>query len=126
LAFGEVRRAEQDQHAVFLGLPGNPVSSLVTFLLFVRPVILRLQGVANVAPLAYTMRADFAWPKADKRNEFLRVKINPQGGLELFPHQGSAVLTSTVWGDGLVDNPPGQTIVQGDTVRFLPFSNLLY
>jgi molybdopterin molybdotransferase len=126
LAFGEVRRADHARHAVFLGLPGNPVSSLVTFLLFVRPVILRLQGVADVAPLAYPMRADFAWPKADKRNEFLRAKINPQGGLELFPNQGSAVLTSTVWGDGLVDNPPGQIIVPGDTVRFLPFSNLLY
>lgn len=120
LAFGEVDRA------FFIGLPGNPVSSLVTFLLFVRPFILRLQGVADVAPKAFDMRADFNWPKADRRNEFLRVKINAQGGLDLFPNQSSAVLTSAVWGDGLVDNPPGRTIVPGDTVRFIPFSELLY
>ncbi|HCY64427.1 MAG TPA: molybdopterin molybdenumtransferase MoeA [Oxalobacteraceae bacterium] len=120
LAFGEV------ESAFFLGLPGNPVSSFITFLLFVRPFILRLQGAADVAPQAYAMRADFAWPKADRRNEFLRVKRNAGGGLDLYPNQGSAVLTSTVWGDGLVDNPPGQTIVAGDTVRFIPFTDLLY
>ena len=123
LAFGEVG------NAFFLGLPGNPVSSFITFLLFVRPFILRLQGVANtaaLAPKAYQMRADFNWPKADRRNEFLRAKINGDGGLDLFPNQGSGVLTSTVWGDGLVDNPPGQTIQAGDTVRFIPFGELLH
>ncbi len=127
LAFGEVdRSAGKDGSAFFIGLPGNPVSSFVTFLLFVRPFILRLQGVDEVAPKAYAMRADFSWPKADRRNEFLRARINAQGGLDLFPHQGSGVLTSTVWGDGLIDNPPGQTIAAGDSVRFIPFSELLY
>ncbi|HSY27750.1 MAG TPA: molybdopterin-binding protein, partial [Burkholderiaceae bacterium] len=126
LAFGEVRRQGQAGNAYFLGLPGNPVSSLVTFLLFVRPFILRLQGSKGVAPQAYSLRADFSWPKADKRNEFLRAKINAQGGLDLFANQGSAVLTSAVWGDGLVDNPPGQAIAPGDTVRFIPFNNLLH
>lgn len=125
LAFGEIAR-EADRPAYFLGLPGNPVSSFVTFLLFVRPAILRLQGVLHVAPRAYAMRADFTLPKADRRNEFLRVRINAEGGLDLFPNQGSGVLTSTVWADGLVDNPPGQTISRGDSVRFLPFSELLY
>jgi len=126
LAFGEVRRQGHIGNAYFLGLPGNPVSSLVTFLLFARPVILRLQGSKEVTPQAYSMRADFSWPKADKRNEFLRARINAQGGLDLFANQGSAVLTSAVWGDGLVDNPPGQTIAPGDTVRFIPLNNLLY
>ncbi len=126
LAFGEVDRTGQDGSAFFLGLPGNPVSSFVTFLLFVRPFILRLQGVQDVAPRSFTMRADFNWPKADKRNEFLRAKINAQGGLDLFANQSSAVLSSTVWGDGLIDNPPGRTIVSGDMVRFLPFNDLLY
>ncbi len=84
--------------AFFLGLPGNPVSSLVTFLLFVRPFILRLQGVTDVAPRSFPMRVDFSWSKADKRNEFLRAKINQHGGLDLFSNQGSAVLTSCVWG----------------------------
>jgi molybdopterin molybdotransferase len=125
LAFGEVNR-NGGSTAFFLGLPGNPVSSFVTFLLFVRPFILRLQGVTNVSPRAVPMRADFSWPKADRRNEFLRVRLNANGGLDLFPNQSSAVLTSTVWGDGLIDNPPGQTIASGDTVRFIPFSELLY
>lgn len=126
LAFGEVNRAGKAGTAFFLGLPGNPVSSFVTFLLFVRPFILRLQGVADVSPKAVTMRADFAWPKADKRNEFLRARMNAEGGLDLFPNQSSAVLTSTVWGDGLIDNPPGRKIAPGDTVRFIPFNELLY
>ncbi|RZI41039.1 molybdopterin molybdenumtransferase MoeA [Herbaspirillum sp. HC18] len=125
LAFGEVNRADGDK-AFFIGLPGNPVSSFVTFLLFVRPFLLRLQGIANVAPKTYTMRADFALSKGDRRNEFLRARINASGGLDLFSNQSSAVLTSTVWGDGLIDNPPGQTIAVGDLVRFIPFSELLY
>jgi molybdopterin molybdotransferase len=125
LAFGEVQRA--DGSAFFLGLPGNPVSSFITFLLFVRPFILKLQGVAaNAAPRSYAMRADFSWPKPDRRNEFLRVRTNDAGALELFPNQGSGVLTSTVWGDGLVDNPPGQAIAHGDIVRFIPFNELLH
>jgi molybdopterin molybdotransferase len=124
LAFGEVNRAAGGA-AFFLGLPGNPVSSFVTFLLFVRPFLLRLQGVSGeVAPRAVPMRADFDWPKPDRRNEFLRARINDQGGLELFPNQGSGVLTSTVWGDGLIDCPPGQAIARGDTVRFIPFAFL--
>ncbi|SHG94916.1 gephyrin-like molybdotransferase Glp [Massilia sp. CF038] len=125
LAFGEVRR--DGGAAYFLGLPGNPVSSFITFLLFVRPFILHQQGVAGpFDPRTFAMRADFNWPKADRRNEFLRVRTNAQGGLDLFPNQGSGVLTSTVWGDGLIDNPPGQTIAAGDMVRFIPFSELLH
>jgi molybdopterin molybdotransferase len=125
LAFGEVSR--EGGSAFFLGLPGNPVSSFITFLLFVRPFILRLQGVGGAgAPRSYAMRAVFNWSRAERRNEFLRVRTNAAGGLELFPNQGSGVLTSTVWGDGLVDNPPGQTIAAGDIVRFIPFSELLH
>ncbi len=126
LAFGEVNCSGAQGAAFFLGLPGNPVSSFVTFMLFVRPFILRLQGVPDVLPKKIPMRADFSWPKGDKRNEFLRGRINAEGGLELFPNQGSGVLTSTVWADGLIDNPPGQTIAPGDTVQFIPFSALLY
>ena len=72
------------------------------------------------------MRADFDWPKPDARREFLRVRLNAAGGLDLFPNQSSGVLTSTVWGDGLVDNPAKQAISRGDTVRFLPFAELLH
>ena len=111
--------------AHFIGLPGNPVSSFVTFLLLVRPFLLRLQGVTDVAPVAASLRADFDWLRADKRQEFLRVRRNAQGGLDLFPNQSSGVLTSAVWGDGLVDNAIGQTIQKGDAVRFLSFAELL-
>lgn len=111
--------------AHFLGLPGNPVASLVTFFVLVRPFLLRLQGVADVALPTATARADFDWPQADARQEFLRVRRNAQGGLDLFSNQSSGVLTSAVWGDGLVDNPPRQTIQRGDLVRYVSFSELL-
>ncbi|MDB5744574.1 MAG: molybdenum cofactor synthesis domain protein [Polaromonas sp.] len=111
--------------AHFIGLPGNPVSSFVTFLLLVRPFVLRLQGASEVAPQSIALPAHFDWPKADKRREFLRVRQNAKGGLDLFPSQSSGVLTSAAWGSGLVDNPPGQAIAHGDAVRFLPFSALL-
>jgi molybdopterin molybdotransferase len=125
LAFGEVDRAAKGS-VFFLGLPGNPVSSFVTFLLFVRPFILRLQGVNKVAPKVLNLRADFTLAKGDRRNEFLRVRINDEGGLDLFPNQSSGVLTSTVWGDGLIDNPPNNPIARGDLVRFIAFSDLMY
>ena len=127
LAFGAVRKSEQanDGEAWFIGLPGNPVSSFVTFLLFVRPLILKLQGRAAKQTQSYLMRADFDWLKADRRNEFLRVKLNNNGGLDLFPNQSSGVLTSASWGDGLVDCPPNQPIKAGDLVKYIPFDALL-
>jgi molybdopterin molybdotransferase len=126
LSFGHVGKAGGGGHvAAFIGLPGNPVSSFVTFLVFVRPFILKCQGASQNDTHAYTLRADFDWPKPDARREFLRVKLNGEGGLDLFPNQASAVLTSTVWSDGLVDNPERHVIRQGDLVRYLPFSALL-
>ena len=118
LAFGRVGEA------FFIGLPGNPVSSFVTFLIFVRPFLLKTQGIRETEPRAIAARADFDWPQADARREFLRVKWNLQGGLDLYSSQDSAVLTSTAWADGLVDNPARQVIRKGDAVRFLPFSEL--
>lgn len=118
LAFGRVGGA------AFIGLPGNPVSSFITFLVFVRPFLLRTQGVAEVSPRAIGLRADFDWLRPDPRREFLRVKLNPSGGLDLYPTQDSAVLTSTSWADGLVDNPANHPIRKGDEVRFLPFAEL--
>lgn len=123
-AFGSVRR-ESGSAAWFMGLPGNPVASLVTFVLLVRPAILKMLGAAAQAPRSYVLRADFDWPRADRRREFLRARVNEAGGLELFANQGSGVLTSTVWGDGLVDVPPSQPIAAGQLVRFLPFSELM-
>jgi molybdopterin molybdotransferase len=110
--------------ASFLGLPGNPVSSFVTFVLFARPFILKTQGIEKVLPQVIDARADFDWLEPDPRREFLRVKWNQSGGLDLYRTQDSAVLTSTVWADGLADNPERQVIRKGDTVRFLSFANL--
>jgi molybdopterin molybdotransferase len=120
LAYGKV------ENAAFIGLPGNPVSSFVTFLIFVRPFLLRTQGVSQTDPKIIMARADFDWAEPDARREFLRVKWNAQGGLDLYPTQDSAVLTSTAWADGLVDNPGGQAIRKGDSVRFLPYSELYW
>jgi molybdopterin molybdotransferase len=128
LAFGQVRRDSPQAAASgawFVGLPGNPVSSFVTFLLVVRPLLLRLQGAADVLPRSLPLRADFDWPRPDRRREFLRVRRNPEGGLDLFANQGSGVLASAVWADGLVDNPAGGVIRAGDTVRYLDFTQLL-
>ena len=124
LAFGEVRR-EGGGEAFFLGLPGNPVSSFITFMLMVRPVLLRLQGATALTPIRMKQRADFDWPKPDKRREFLRVRRNESGGLDLFPNQSSGVMTSAVWGDGVVDNPSGRAIAKGDLVGFMAFAELL-
>jgi len=119
LAFGRVRAVP------FIGLPGNPVSSFVTFLLFARPFILRRQGLETVAPPRLRLRADFDWPRADKRREFLRARRNAQGGLDVFANQNSAVLTSCVWADALIDQPAGRPIARGDEVEALLFADLM-
>jgi molybdopterin molybdotransferase len=119
LAFGHVRKVP------FIGLPGNPVSSFVTFVLFARPFLLRRLGAIDVAPRAARLPADFDLPSPDSRREFLRARLNAGGGLEIFPNQNAAVLTSVAWADGLIDNPAGHPIARGDVVRFLPFSEML-
>ena len=125
LAFGEVRRADGSP-AWFIGLPGNPVSSFVTFLLAVRPVLLQLQGATDVAPrpIAHARRLRLAARRTGGASS-CACAATRDGGLDLFPNQSSGVLTSAVWADGLVDNPPGQAIARGDTVRYLPFAELL-
>ncbi len=124
LAFGSVRTSGQ-RECLFVGLPGNPVSSFVTFVLAVAPLLRVLQGMPAQSFKPQMLRADFSWPRPDRRREFLRARLNGQGGVELFPNQSSGVLTSAVWADGLVDNPAGTTIEQGQMVRFLSFAVLL-
>jgi len=124
LAFGSIPR-EGKSPSWFMGLPGNPVSSFATFLLFVKPFISALQGKERRQEPAYQLQANFDWVKPDKRNEFLRVRVNAQGTLDLYPNQSSGVLTSAAWGDGLANIPAGQAIKKGDSVRYIPFSQLL-
>lgn len=122
-AYGRVENGTNTAH--FIGLPGNPVSSLVTFLVLVRPALLKLQGATRLTPRGYRLVAGFDWPRPDKRREFLRVRLDDEGGLALFTNQSSGVLTSAFWADGLLDNPAGQVIKPGDAVRFIPFAELL-
>lgn len=124
-AYGTVRREQATLPCHFIGLPGNPVSSFVTFLLLVRPFVLALQGARHSTAPRFKGIANFDWPKADKRREFLRAKLNSEGLLDLFPNQSSGVLTSLVWSDVLIDNPPERTIAKGDAVRFYSIDNLL-
>jgi molybdopterin molybdotransferase len=118
-AYGKVGSAH------FMGLPGNPVSSFVTFVVLVRPFLLKLQGAARLFPRVSLMPAGFDWPRPDRRREFLRARRRDDGTLELFPNQSSAVLTSAVWADGLIDTPAGATFSKGEPVRFISLAELI-
>jgi molybdopterin molybdotransferase len=122
--FGRLRRAD-GSHALYMGLPGNPVASYVTFLMLVRPVLGMLAGEGWSLPRALSLPAAFDWPRADKRREFLRARLNVAGQVVLHPQQGSGVLSSAAWADGLVDLAPGQTVKAGDLVPWLALPELL-
>jgi len=107
-----------------IGLPGNPASTLVTFGLLARPYLLRRQGVAAVMPLRFDVPAGFDWPRPGTRREYLRARIE-QGQVRIYKNQSSGVLRSAAWADGLVEVREGSTPKQGDSVPFIPFSELL-
>jgi len=124
LAYGKVGDAD------FIGLPGNPVSAFVTFLLMARPFLLKRMGVADTSLRYLTATAGFEWARPDKRREFLRVRLErdaaDQDILQLWPNQGSGVMSSLAWAGGLVDLPPDTKIQKGDQLRYLSLSDLLY
>lgn len=114
-------------NTLFMGLPGNPVSVFVTFLLFARALILKLQGVEDCLAKRTSVIADFDWP-AVKRQEYLRVRLvhkDNQTMAQLYPHQGSGVLSSASWADGLVEVLHGKEIKKGDMASYLPFEGLI-
>ncbi len=124
LAFGHIGQTP------FIGTPGNPVSLFVTFCIFARPFILRTQGVVGaVNPVLLQARADFTWEKPVKRREYARARIasNEQGETKatLYPTRSSGVLSSVAWANALVVIPEHETLVEGDPVNFIPFSELL-
>ncbi|MGE5450781.1 MAG: gephyrin-like molybdotransferase Glp [Acidobacteriota bacterium] len=121
---GWLNRADGTR-ALYMGLPGNPVASYVTFLMLVRPVLAVLSGLSWALPQSVSLTAQFKWPRADKRREFVRARLDGQGGVTLHPHQGSGVLSSAAWSDGLVDLAPGQTVEPGDQVAYWPLAELL-
>ena len=120
LAYGRIDEAD------FIGLPGNPVSTLVTFCLFVRPFLLRRQGVADVLPKPVAVPAAFRWSRPGRRREYVRARLVPGGRVDIYPKQGSDVLTSTVWADGLVEIREDAVIEPGDPVPYLAFAELLF
>ncbi|MCW8906375.1 MAG: molybdopterin molybdotransferase MoeA [Sedimenticola sp.] len=125
LAFGHI------QGTPFIGTPGNPVSLFVTFCLFARPFILKSQGVgeSQLLPTPILARADFDWPRPEKRREFARARIQPDeegvARVSLYSSRSSGVLNSLTWANGLAILPEQQTLTRGDMVRFIPFSELL-
>jgi len=138
LAFGAVRRAPADAdasrvvgtasdggEALFVGLPGNPVSSFVTFVLCVSTVLRALQGMSTALPRPLPLVAAFDWPRPDRRREFVRARLTDAGEVELFDNQSSGVLTSAVWADGLVDIAAGSTVRRGERVRYLSLAELV-
>ncbi len=123
IAFGQVGRVP------FVGLPGNPVAVMVTFMNVVRPMILRLMGATEVAPRRFPIRAGFKHRKKKARREWLRVRLEAdgQGGwvAQKFPREGAGILSSMVESDGLVELPEDLTdLAPGDSVEFLPFSEV--
>jgi molybdopterin molybdotransferase len=118
LGFGQVAGVP------WLGLPGNPVSSFVTFLLFGAPLVRRLQGRASCVPTPLPVPAAFRRPRAIARDEFLRVRVE-DGRLVPHPRQGSGVLSSTSWSDGLARVPAGARVDEGDAVAYYGYADLL-
>jgi molybdopterin molybdotransferase len=113
----------------FIGSPGNPVSLFVTFLLFVRPFLLRMQGREDWRVVAMQAKADFDWPRPDKRREFHRARLAyDEAGvarLSVHPSRSSGVLSSVTWANGLAVIPEGRVLKPGDELTFLPFNELL-
>ena len=107
-----------------IGLPGNPASTLVTFALLTRPYLLRRQGVKEVEPLKVQVPAGFDWPRPGNRREYLRGRLE-NGRATIYKNQSSGVLRSAAWADGLVEVLEGRTLVQGDSVFFIPLSEVL-
>ncbi|UUX49112.1 molybdopterin molybdotransferase MoeA [Nisaea acidiphila] len=113
----------------FVGLPGNPVAVMVTFLRVARPLIEQLSGARPHAPELFPVRAAFDYKKKIDRREYVRVMLrrNGDGALEAekFEREGAGVLSSMVAADGLVELPESCTRVKaGDIVDYLPFSEV--
>jgi molybdopterin molybdotransferase len=107
-----------------IGLPGNPASTLVTFGLLARPYLLRRLGVQHIEPLGFVVPAGFAWHKPGIRREYLRARLE-QGRAVPYANQSSGVLRSAAWAEGLAEVLEGTTLEEGDSLRFIPLSEIL-
>ncbi|HIE78382.1 MAG TPA: molybdopterin molybdotransferase MoeA [Candidatus Thioglobus sp.] len=122
LAFGKVG------NAAFIGLPGNPVSAMVTFLLFARPFIKKMQGLSDYMNYTFKVESNFNWHGSKPRREFVRVRVDSSSSpakANMYPKQGSDVLSSIVWADGLLEIPEGASFVSGELLNFYPFKEMM-
>jgi molybdopterin molybdotransferase len=116
--------------AAFIGLPGNPAASFVTFVHIARKAILALAGARPEPPLAKPVRAAFSYRKKQGRREYARASLHKAADdvweAVRFPREGAGLLSSLVQTDGLVEIAEHVTAVQpGETVSFLPYASLL-
>jgi molybdopterin molybdotransferase len=120
VALGQIGRVP------FIGLPGNPVAVMVTFLALARPLLLRLSGASVAEPRRFEVRAGFAYKKKAERREYVRARLE-EGVARKFPRDGAGILSSMVESDGLVVlDETATTVAPGDAVTFVPFAELLY
>lgn len=122
LAFGQIGQS------AFIGLPGNPVSAMVTFLLFARPFIKKTQGCTNYLNTHFKVAANFDWRRPKPRREFVRVKLDQStlpANVSQYPKQGSDVLSSMVWADGFAEIPEDTVFKSGELVNFYPLNEMM-
>lgn len=118
LAFGSV--LSNNKEAAFIGLPGNPVAVWSGLLTLVSPFLRRCQGLTLIESETLTLRADFNYSAKGNRMEVVRVRRNDRGGLDIYPNQDSAIISSAVWADGVSMIPAGTSVKAGDMINFLP------
>jgi molybdopterin molybdotransferase len=127
IALGHIKTA--DGQTPFIGLPGNPVAVMVTFLRIARPIVLALAGGRAAEQPAFKVAAGFDFKKKPGRREWLRAAlVRANGGLiaDKFPDEGSGILTSMVTADGLVELPEDNAgVKRGDLIDFLPFAGMM-
>ncbi len=124
-AFGKITSDGESCH--FFGLPGNPVSAFVTFVLVVRPTLLALQGASFEPPRPFPVRSGFSRERGGSRQEYLRARLHSSvEGLVATPlnNQSSGVALSLSRSDGLLIVPPNVAVSQGEVLQFIPFSEL--
>ena len=121
LAYGQVRNIP------FIGLPGNPVSSFVTYCIFALPFIKKMQGNSNFKTETIKVKANFDCKRAKPRREFARVRIDYSSEIplaNLYPKQGSDVMSSIVWADGFIEIPENTTFENGTILNYYPLTEL--
>ena len=121
LAYGKVKQTP------FIGLPGNPVSSFVTFCIFSLPFIKKMQGNSNYESKILKVKTNFDCKRAKPRREYARVRIDHSTETplaSLFPKQGSDVMSSVVWADGIIEIPENTTFETGTILNYYSMSEL--